>query len=49
MDECILENITDDHALSSHVNIHCIENKVSKNDLVKDHKMGEYAPYGDYC
>lgn len=48
MDECILENITDAHALSNHVNIHCIENKVSKNDLVKDHKMGEYADYGDY-
>lgn len=48
MDECILENITDEHAMSNHVNIHCIENKVSKNDLVKDHKMGEYAPYGDY-
>lgn len=48
MDECILENITDEHALSNHVNIHCIENKVSKNDLIKDHKMGEYADYGDY-
>lgn len=48
MDECILENITDDHALSCHVNIHCIENKVSKNDLIRDHKMGEYADYGDY-
>lgn len=48
MDECILENITDEHALSNHVNIHCIENKVSKNDLIRDHKMGEYADYGDY-
>ena len=48
MDECVLENITDDHAYSNHVNIHCIENKVSKNDLIRDHKMGEYADYGDY-
>lgn len=48
MDECVLENITDEHAYSNHVNIHCIENKVSKNDLIRDHKMGEYADYGDY-
>lgn len=48
MDECILENLTDEHALSNHINIHCIENKVSKNDLIKDKKMGEYAQYGDY-
>lgn len=48
MDECILENLTDDHALSNHVNIHCIENKVSKSDLIRDKKMGEYAQYGDY-
>ena len=48
MDVCILENLTDEHALSSHVNIHCVENKVSKNDLVRDHKMGEYADYGDF-
>lgn len=48
MDECIFENITDQHAQANSVNIHCIENKVSKNDLVKDRKMGEYAPYGDY-
>ena len=48
MDECILENLTDEHALSNHVNIHCIENKVSKNDLIRDHKMGEYADYGDF-
>lgn len=48
MDECILENLTDEHAVSNHVNIHCIENKVSKNDLIRDHKMGEYANYGDF-
>lgn len=48
MDECVLENLTDDHALSNHVNIHCVENKVSKNDLTHDHKMGEYADYGDF-
>lgn len=34
--------------MSNHVNIHCIENEVSKNDLIRDHKMGEYAEYGDY-
>jgi hypothetical protein len=48
MDECILENLTDEHALSNHVNIHYVENKVSKSDWVKDHKMGEYADYGDF-
>lgn len=48
MDECIFENMTHEHAQANKVSIHCIENKVSKNDLVKDRKMGEYAPYGDY-
>lgn len=48
MDEGIFENLTHEHAQANSVSIHCIENKVSKNDLTKDRKMGEYAPYGDY-
>lgn len=48
MDVCVLENLTADHATSDHLNIHTIEIKVSKLDLIRDKKMAEYYNYGNY-
>lgn len=48
MDAAIFENLTHEKATSFDLSIHAIEIKVSKSDLIKDHKMGEYADYGDY-
>lgn len=48
MDVCVLENLTDSHSTADHLNIHTIEIKVSKLDLIRDKKMEEYYDYGNY-
>lgn len=46
MDMLIIENITTKEA--GEINLHCIEIKVSKGDLINDHKYSEYAEFVDY-
>lgn len=46
IDVMIIENMT--AATNYELNLHGIEIKVSKNDLLKDKKMGEYTEYCDY-
>lgn len=48
MDVCILENLTSPHASSDNLTIHAVEIKVSKQDLIRDHKMSEYFEYGHF-
>ena len=46
MDLLIAENITTDNIYE--INLHCIEVKVSKQDLINDNKYTEYAEFVDY-
>ncbi|MCC4414868.1 hypothetical protein LMB68_11085 [Limosilactobacillus reuteri] len=48
MDICAFTNIDQKSSATNKLTIHCIENKVDKNDLLNDHKMAEYVPYCDY-
>lgn len=48
MDVCVLTNLDQGFSSTGSLTIHCIENKVSKSDLVRDHKMGEYVSFCDY-
>jgi len=46
MDMLICENITSDEVWE--LNLHCIEIKVSKSDLLNDNKYTEYSEFVDY-
>lgn len=48
MDICVLTNLDQKFSATSNLTIHCVENKISKSDLVRDHKMQEYVSFCDY-
>lgn len=48
IDALVLENLTVKKEQNYNVNIHAIEIKIDKNDLLSDHKMQEYTDYADY-
>lgn len=48
IDALILENRTVEAEKAYNVHIHAVEIKVSKHDLLSDHKMQEYTDYADF-
>lgn len=48
IDALILENCTVEAEKAYNVHIHAVEIKVSKHDLLSDHKMQEYTDYADF-
>lgn len=48
VDALVLENYTVKKEKNYNVNLHAIEIKVDKRDLLEDHKMQEYTDYADY-
>lgn len=48
IDALVLENWTVSENKNYNTNIHAIEIKIDKNDLINDHKMQEYTDYADY-
>ncbi len=48
IDALILENRTVEAEKAYKVHIHAVEIKVSKHDLLSDHKMQEYTDYADF-
>lgn len=48
IDALVLENHTVEAEKAYNVHIHAVEIKVSKHDLLSDHKMQEYTDYADF-
>lgn len=48
IDGLIMENMTVEKEKAYSIHIHAVEIKVSRHDLLSDHKMQEYVDYADY-
>lgn len=48
IDGLVMENLTVAAEKAYNVHIHAVEIKVSKHDLLSDHKMQEYTDYADF-